>query len=524
MTNGPTKSQQPSSNTTHPRGSNKGMTLDVAGTATNNSTQLVYRQSLIVLGAFASTFFINVGRRNLNSCLSDLLQDQQLPKTQYGVLSSCQSAAYSFSKLFGGMAADYYFGPRAMLVVALTLSGSAAICFGLSSQVFLFTFFWTMNGLAQGISWIPIAKMLTRWFLESERATKWAIASSAQQLGGAFIAISGSWITGNFGWRSTMMMSGAAIAMAALVPHRLMSESPESEGLSLVKTESATPSPREQDEGDKGGRVNAIDLVYRQPISWFLAFATFSLYVVRTAVLDWVILLLMESRGLTQAQAASCIFWFEIFGFLGGFAASISSDKIWLGNRIPVIVYMSWGLVLSTYVLWKFPSDRFFDNWLVVSIIGFFIYGPQTLLTVAATELVDRRATGTILGLVGAFSGLGSVFAGMPLGFFREKYGWDAYCAMVVFFSLLLTLSLTCINLGYVSDKPTKIVPDKEQMRDGFSSPDVVTLYERLQRLHRISALISETNKKRTLRQSKSDSELMPPPSLPREKKRKSDP
>lgn len=44
-------------------------------------------------------------------------------------------------------------------------------------------------------------------------------------------------------------------------------------------------------------------------------------------------------------------------------------------------------------------------NAAIISSIGFFQYGPHTLLGLAVAEVTHKRATGTAMGLVGMFAG-----------------------------------------------------------------------------------------------------------------------
>jgi sugar phosphate permease len=59
-----------------------------------------------------------------------------------------------------------------------------------------------------------------------------------------------------------------------------------------------------------------------------------------------------------------------------------------------------------------------------------------------ATELSHKRATGTALGLLGAFSGLGASIAGYPLSTVTQHYGWQYYGYAVTLASIISTMLL----------------------------------------------------------------------------------
>jgi OPA family sugar phosphate sensor protein UhpC-like MFS transporter len=75
---------------------------------------------------------------------------------------------------------------------------------------------------------------------------------------------------------------------------------------------------------------------------------------------------------------------------------------------------------------------------LILFLLGFFLAGPQTLIGMAAAELSNPAVTGTAIGAIGLFSGVGASFAGYPLSFIIQSYGW------ATFLSTLGLMSFSC--------------------------------------------------------------------------------
>ena len=65
---------------------------------------------------------------------------------------------------------------------------------------------------------------------------------------------------------------------------------------------------------------------------------------------------------------------------------------------------------------------------------GFFIYGPQALIGVAAANLATKRAAATAVGLTGIFGYASTVLSGWGLGLLVQNYGWPVafQCLMAV--------------------------------------------------------------------------------------------
>eukprot|EP01117_Protostelium_nocturnum_P006100 TRINITY_DN2199_c0_g1_i2.p1 TRINITY_DN2199_c0_g1~~TRINITY_DN2199_c0_g1_i2.p1 ORF type:complete len:256 (-),score=38.18 TRINITY_DN2199_c0_g1_i2:41-808(-) len=243
-----------------------------------------------------------------------------------------------------------------------------------------------------------------------------------------------------------MLSCGIIIVLSAFMVNYLWKETDSIEKSGFESPQKSKLEEEGSDSRTHVAPVNTVQLVFSNPNSWLLAIAAFSLYIVRTTILDWVVLILIEEKGQDTVAASSCIFWFEISGFIGGFVSSVLSDRVWLGNRIPILMYFSVGCVLTSVAFWMSSSTSYLANVGLLSLLGFFVYCPQTLIGVAATEIVDKTATGTILGLVGAFSGTGAVFAGVPVGWIREFYGWNSVYICIISFSTVMTVMFIIVH------------------------------------------------------------------------------
>jgi sugar phosphate permease len=58
--------------------------------------------------------------------------------------------------------------------------------------------------------------------------------------------------------------------------------------------------------------------------------------------------------------------------------------------------------------------------------MGFFIYGPQTLVGLSGAEFGSRRAAATGAGLTGLFGYLGGAVSGSGVGIIADKWGWNS--------------------------------------------------------------------------------------------------
>ena len=380
--------------------------------------------------------------------MPSMIEDLHFTKAQLGVLGSVLYIAYGISKFVSGVVSDRS-NPRVFMAAGLILTGVMNILFGMSSSIYLFGFFWALNGLFQGWGWPACTKQLTFWFSRSERGFWWSLKSTSHNVGGALIPILVALISAKFGWRWALYLPGAAsIVMGVLLLERLR-DVPQSLGLPSVeeyKKESITEATTNIDEQNE--RVLSVrEILFSQVLNnkavWVLAFSYFFVYVVRTAINDWGSLYLHSEKGYSLIEAASSIFWFEVGGFLGCIASGWSSDYFFQGKRVPFMVLCAIGLVFSVSLFWNYDGTNIILEHILISVIGFLIFGPQMLVGLAAAEFVDKKAACTANGFAGCFAYIGAAVTGYPLGKIIDTWGWKGFFVCLVVCSVMLMMMLT---------------------------------------------------------------------------------
>ena len=62
----------------------------------------------------------------------------------------------------------------------------------------------------------------------------------------------------------------------------------------------------------------------------------------------------------------------------------------------------------------------------LLAIAGFFLYGPQALLGVTASNQVTKKGASSAVGIIGLMSYLSVLFTGIGIGVLSDKFG-DAF-------------------------------------------------------------------------------------------------
>ena len=131
---------------------------------------------------------------------------------------------------------------------------------------------------------------------------------------------------------------------------------------------------------------------------------------------------------------------FEFGGLFGALFGGWITDRFLRGRAVRAcLIYMLLAGV-SIFVFWKVTTESEVLMAGILAAAGFFIYGPQCLLAVAAANLATKRAAATAIGLTSIFGYASTVLSGWGMGALVQHAGWDAAFKTLVGISLVGTL------------------------------------------------------------------------------------
>ncbi len=381
-------------------------------------------------------------RKTFTYAMPYIAQELGFNKIELGALGSILYLTYGISKFISGAVSDRS-NPRYFMAFGLILAGFCNIAFGLSSSFWLFALFWGLNGWFQAWGWPPCCKCLTYWFNRSERGLWYSICNTSHNLGGAVIPVLTVFLAMNYGWRWAMFIPAfISIGMGLVLINRLR-DVPQTLGLPPIEEKHKEPATEHIRLKPLSIKEIMLKNVLNNKFVWLFAIINFFVYFVRTAISDWSVLYLMEAKEAGDVLASQAPFWFEMMGIAGMLIAGFASDFFYKGNRVPIIVLCGFGMLVSILGLWWTPDHMIYLDFVFYASLGFFVFGPQMIVGLAASECVDKRAASSANGFAGTLGYIGAASAGLPVGLGIEVWGWAGYyismviCAICIFFLLI---------------------------------------------------------------------------------------
>ncbi len=371
-------------------------------------------------------------RKNFSYAMPAIITDLGWDKADIGLMGTLFYLTYGISKFISGIVSDRS-NPRYFMGVGLIATGIINILFGLSSSIVALSILWVLNAWFQGWGWPACSKLLTTWYSRSERGGWWSVWNTAHNLGGAMIPIIVGYTVLHYGWRYSFFIPGViAVIVGCLLCWRLR-DKPTTMGLPSIGHWRKDYLEIAHENTGKG--LSQKQILTRYVLSnkyiWLLGLSYILVYIVRTAINDWGNLYLTEQYGYSLITANSALSLFEIGGFLGSLVAGWGSDKIFSGNRGPMILLFSMGIFLSVAALWLMPIVSFALQAVCLFAIGFFVFGPQMLIGMAAAECSHKDSVGAATGFVGLFAYMGAALAGYPLAIITQHFHWTGFFVVI---------------------------------------------------------------------------------------------
>jgi MFS transporter, OPA family, sugar phosphate sensor protein UhpC len=345
-------------------------------------------------------------RLGLSVVKKPMLDAGILNAAQMGMIGSALLIAYAVGKTLNGFFADHA-NPRRLFATGLLLSAIANLLFGLSGAFPFFIFLWALNGWFQSVG-VPVSGVvLSSWFSNGERGSRYSIWSIAHNLGEGITFTATAFLVGRLGWRAGFLGPGAVCFAVALILYRTLSDRPAARGLpSIAEHTNDFGGLRAGDE--RPVKHHQLE-VLKNPFVWMIGIASALLYVARYAIDNWGVLYLQLDRGYTLAEAGFAVSLFPVIGIAGTILAGPISDRFFGSRRAPVALGYGLLLVLSLGFLLYAPPGQ---PWLIqvaMASAGFAVGGQLVFLGgLAAMDISSRHASGAALGLIGGFSYLGA--------------------------------------------------------------------------------------------------------------------
>ncbi|MBP3775347.1 MAG: MFS transporter [Bacteroidaceae bacterium] len=427
-----------------------------------------WRVIICSMMGYAVFYFV---RKNFSFAMPMLHEEYGISNTSFGVILSIVGIIYGISKFVNGIIADRT-NARWHLVLGLSICALVNYIFGFSdvlshwitgsnegpdfvnAMVVVMAVLLIINNIFQGCGFAPCNHLMVNWVPPTELATKMSIWNTSHSIGAFVASIICGYLTD---WKLCFWVPATLAVLGVFFIIITLRDTPKSVGLPELPN---TKTELDEKDDPKAFKEFLMRKVFKNPIIWILAITDLFVYIVRFAVLDWGPTFLQD-KGLSQELSAWTVGIFELAGCAGMLCAGWISDKFF-ASKSQRVCAIEMGLVaICLFVLYVIRGTASPVLILVIlSVAGFFLYGPQALLGVVASNQATKKAASSAVGLIGLMSYVSVIFTGVGLGWYSDHFGWDSLFALMAVVSIIGGVIVAVLwNLkgdGYIHEEETK--------------------------------------------------------------------
>jgi MFS transporter, OPA family, sugar phosphate sensor protein UhpC len=334
-----------------------------------------------------------------------------------------------------------------MMTMAIVTAAATNILFSMASSFEAMLLLWAVNGYAQSAGWSLLIQTVSNWNTSQRRGTLIGLISTCYQVGNVLSWLLAGMLCDTLGWRWAFAIPGLlllpmAAAFAAGIRNR-----PEDAGFPPVRDDIGHgPGAAAGDPAITTRHIIAMTLANRT--LWVLGLGFFCMNSVRYTFMNWAVQYMADFQGRSIRGSAVTAIAIPLIGSLGAVWAGWASDHIFGRRRAPVCAMMLFGLAAVCCAFIFIPAGSWITATVFFGVAGFMIYGPDMLMSGAATVDVSHpRAVSIATGLTMCLGATGAIFSGAGIGLIRDamRGEWSPVFAVLAGLSVVSALLMVSI-------------------------------------------------------------------------------
>lgn len=380
-------------------------------------------------------------RKNFSVVMPVMSRELATSKEQFAFVITIYSIAYMLGQFLNGYLSDRH-GPRLIVGIGLLISIISNLMMGWLGTIGSFIFLMGLNGFGQSSGWSGLVKNLTPWFRKKERGVMMSFWTTCYVIGGmAATAFATYWLSDHriletLSWRRAFLAPAILLLVISLCYIVFIRNNPKDVGLEPFEKDPNTAKRKQKEKA-------AHKAVLKNGAVWIAAIMYFFVKFTRYAFLFWLPLYLSEALHYSDSRAGYTSIAYEAFGFLGILAAGFASDYLYNTRRFPVSSIMLFGLAFVLFLQPYLIPLGIVPTILAIGLIGFFTYGPDSLMSgAAAMDMGKNHGAALAAGLINGIGSAGQLLSPFAVAWISDQYGWETLFQLFVVVALVAAFLL----------------------------------------------------------------------------------
>lgn len=373
---------------------------------------------------------------------------------QVGAIPSTYAVFYAIGQMVNGTLGQR-FGARHLMTGALTIALVTNFLFAFASSYGTMLCLWALNGYGQSAGWSLLVQTIANWTTSKRRGTVLGLIATCYTVGNVLSWLLAGVVCEASGWRAAFWVPSLILVPVAIVFFAFLRNSPEEAGMPPVRDDVGGAAARDGAAGSGGADASRpmatlamLRLTFSNSVLWILGVGFFCMNAVRYSFMNWSVQYMADFQGRSIKGSALTAVAIPLIGSLGAIAAGWASDT-WFGKRrAPVCALMQIGLAVLCVGFTFVPRGRWVLATALLGLAGFLIYGPDMLMSGAATvDISHPRAASIATGFTMCLGALGSIFSGAGVGWLKDLARGNWNLVFYVLAGLVLVAALFMVSI-----------------------------------------------------------------------------
>lgn len=411
---------------------------------------------LITWFGYAGFYFC---RKNFSVAMPFFSHDLGISNMQLANIITAYSIIYMIGQFVSGFLNDRL-GPKVVVGVGLLIAVIANFSIGFFTSSAIFLILMVFNGAGQSTGWSGSIRLMSDWLKKEERGVVMGWWTTCYVVGGIVSVIFATWWATNtilpgLGWKKAFWAPSLLLLVITFLFWKYAKEKPtdQTSGALITTDNSAAKA------GNFVMSAGSIFSILSNSSLWVAGVVYFLTKFIRYTFLFWIPLYLSQNFGYSDANAGYTSSAFELAGFAGILTAGYLSDKVFGSGRFSVSALFF--IILGVVFIFQpaISSLGNIGNVILISLCGFFIYGPDSLISAAGAMDIGNERSGTAAGFINGVGSIGQLLSPFVVAFISDKYGWETLFSIFVWMAFAAAILLVLKwNVGRIKQINKKVL------------------------------------------------------------------